>query len=186
MSEINQRRLSDIICENTDLPDLTEHVFVQVQQSWVRSPTVLGSILSTVLGSIPSTVLGSISSSPGLDPFNSPWFDPMNSPGFDPNILRHSRIWGAADEAVLNKVHNKKSQKNLLVNVFVQILSWIIPFIAEEIWYWKRPTLFCCRLIIGSNSLSLQLSMLQGPSSVPISYVRVRSGMQDDGRKDDV
>jgi hypothetical protein len=25
-----------------------------------------------------------------------------NSPGFDPNILRHSGIWGAADEAVLN------------------------------------------------------------------------------------
>jgi hypothetical protein len=59
MSEINQRRLSDIICENTDLPDLTEHVFVQVQQSWVRSPTVLGSIPN----------------SPGLDPFNSPMFD---------------------------------------------------------------------------------------------------------------
>ncbi len=25
------------------------------------------------------------------------------SPGFDPSILRHSGIWGAADEAVLNK-----------------------------------------------------------------------------------
>jgi len=29
LSEINQRRLSDLICENTDLPDLTEHVFIQ-------------------------------------------------------------------------------------------------------------------------------------------------------------
>ncbi len=28
-----------------------------------------------------------------------------NCPGFDPSILRHSGIWGAADEAVLNKVH---------------------------------------------------------------------------------
>ncbi len=28
-----------------------------------------------------------------------------NCPGFDPNILRHSGISGAADEAVLNKVH---------------------------------------------------------------------------------
>jgi hypothetical protein len=27
--------------------------------------------------------------------------------GFDPSILRHSGIWGAADEAVLNKVHKK-------------------------------------------------------------------------------
>ncbi len=28
-----------------------------------------------------------------------------NSPGFDPSILRHSGIWGAADDAVLNTVH---------------------------------------------------------------------------------
>jgi hypothetical protein len=28
-----------------------------------------------------------------------------NSPGFDPSILRHSEIWGAADEAMLNTVH---------------------------------------------------------------------------------
>ncbi len=33
------------------------------------------------------------------------------SPGFDPSILRHSGIWGAADEAVLNKVHRKKIKK---------------------------------------------------------------------------
>ncbi len=32
-------------------------------------------------------------------------------PGFDPSILRHSGIWGAADEAVLNILH-KKIQKN--------------------------------------------------------------------------
>ncbi len=31
-----------------------------------------------------------------------------NSHGFDPCILRHSGIWGAADEAVLNKVHKKE------------------------------------------------------------------------------
>jgi hypothetical protein len=34
-----------------------------------------------------------------------------NSPGFDPSIFRHSGIWGAADEAVLNTVHRKKIQK---------------------------------------------------------------------------
>jgi hypothetical protein len=34
------------------------------------------------------------------------------SPGFDPSILRHSVIWEAADEAVLNNVHkNKKFRK---------------------------------------------------------------------------
>ncbi len=31
-----------------------------------------------------------------------------NSPGFHPSILRHSGIWGEADEAVLNKVHRRK------------------------------------------------------------------------------
>ncbi len=30
-----------------------------------------------------------------------------NCPGFDPSILRHSEIWGAADETVLNIVHIK-------------------------------------------------------------------------------
>ncbi len=28
-----------------------------------------------------------------------------NCPGFDPSVLRHRGIWGAADKAVLNKVH---------------------------------------------------------------------------------
>ncbi len=31
-----------------------------------------------------------------------------NGPGFDPSIRRHSKIWGAADEAVLNIVRKKK------------------------------------------------------------------------------
>ncbi len=31
-----------------------------------------------------------------------------NGPGFDPSIRRHSGIWGAADEAVLNIVRIKK------------------------------------------------------------------------------
>jgi len=31
----------------------------------------------------------------------------LNGPGFDPSIRRHSGIWGAADEAVLNKVRKK-------------------------------------------------------------------------------
>ncbi len=32
--------------------------------------------------------------------------------GSIPSILRHSEIWGAADEAVLNNVHKKKKKKN--------------------------------------------------------------------------
>ncbi len=34
-----------------------------------------------------------------------------NSPGLDPSILRHSGIWGVADEAVMKKAH-KKSKKS--------------------------------------------------------------------------
>ncbi len=35
-----------------------------------------------------------------------------NCPGFDPGVLRHSGIWGVADEAVLNIVHTWKIFKN--------------------------------------------------------------------------
>ncbi len=45
-----------------------------------------------------------------------------NGPGFDPSIRRHSGIWGAADEAVLNTVRKKipqKIKKNLKINYCV-------------------------------------------------------------------
>jgi hypothetical protein len=45
----------------------------------------------------------------------------LNSPGFDANILRHSGIWGASDEAVLNTVHRKKIPKNPPVSTVVPI-----------------------------------------------------------------
>ncbi len=35
-----------------------------------------------------------------------------NSSGLDPSILWQNGIWGAADEAVLNKVHTKDTPKN--------------------------------------------------------------------------
>ncbi len=45
-----------------------------------------------------------------------------NSPGFDHSILRHSGIFGAADEAVLNKVCIKKSKIiHLLIVIIVDI-----------------------------------------------------------------
>ncbi len=34
-----------------------------------------------------------------------------DSRGFNPSILRHSGIWGASDEAVLNKVMKRKKEK---------------------------------------------------------------------------
>ncbi len=58
----------------------------------------------------------------GLGKFSLPlfcsWYLPLKknvhaqlSAGFNPSILRHSVIWGAADEAVLNKVPTMKRKK---------------------------------------------------------------------------
>jgi hypothetical protein len=43
-----------------------------------------------------------------------------NGPGFDPSIRRHSGIWGAADEAVLNIVRKKlkKSPQKIYIKTF--------------------------------------------------------------------
>ncbi len=40
----------------------------------------------------------------------------LQQSGFDPRILRHSGIWGAADEAVLNIVH-KHNEASSTVNI---------------------------------------------------------------------
>ncbi len=55
-----------------------------------------------------------------------------NSPGFYPSILRHSGIWGAADEAVLNSVSTKKkrSRKYLYSVSAIQILYFIFSFLC--------------------------------------------------------
>ncbi len=48
-----------------------------------------------------------------------------NGPGFDPSIRRHSGIWGAADEAVLNRVRKKKKKspkKIFLKKIFCRIV----------------------------------------------------------------
>jgi hypothetical protein len=45
-----------------------------------------------------------------------------NGPGFDPSIRRHSGIWGAADEAVLNIVRRKTKnipQKNIKKKIYI-------------------------------------------------------------------
>jgi hypothetical protein len=42
---------------------------------------------------------------------------------FDPSILRHSGMWGAADEAVLNPVHRKKFQKQTLLTIYIAVFS---------------------------------------------------------------
>ncbi len=45
-----------------------------------------------------------------------------NCPRYDPSILRHSGIWGAADKAVLNILHEKKKSKNA-TNNFLKFFS---------------------------------------------------------------
>ena len=50
-----------------------------------------------------------------------------NIPGFDPSILRHSRIWGAADEAVLNNVQkNSPLKKFRFYIVLLQFFHFIL------------------------------------------------------------
>ncbi len=50
-----------------------------------------------------------------------------NCPGFDPSILRHSGIWGAADEAALNIEHKKSEKAPLKINYLPLVLdSWSI------------------------------------------------------------
>jgi hypothetical protein len=64
-----------------------------------------------------------------------------NSPGCDPSILRHSGIWGAADEAVLNtvqKMKNKKTppSKNVLDQILgrpISILQSCFHFFPESL-----------------------------------------------------
>ncbi len=50
-----------------------------------------------------------------------------NGLGLDPSILRHSGIWGAADEAVLTEHKKKKEKKVFFMNQFPQGPMQIIP-----------------------------------------------------------
>ncbi len=48
---------------------------------------------------------------------------------FDPCILRHIGIWGSAEEAVLNTVHRKKSQKIFLFKFSAIFILFFNPFV---------------------------------------------------------
>ncbi len=67
-----------------------------------------------------------------------------NSPLFDPSILRHTRVWGTADETVFNTVTyiKEKIHFNLLYIVNVQCR-----------WYFKPPLRFIC---ISSSKIELR------------------------------
>ena len=69
-----------------------------------------------------------------------------NCPGFDPSILRHSGIWGAADETVLDKVlkNPKKSLKKkftwkkfIFLNVCKMYILYVLGYfsiIISSLW----------------------------------------------------
>jgi hypothetical protein len=65
-----------------------------------------------------------------------------NSPGFYPSILRHSGIWGAEDEAVLNTVHRKKIKTIPPVNssvlfrfasIFSHFIYWGVGDVRKQV-----------------------------------------------------
>jgi hypothetical protein len=67
-----------------------------------------------------------------------------NSPGFNSSILRHSGIWGAADEAVAKKVYKIQAKKgfykkrNILASLFsffpVYSSKWIHSSVGRGGW----------------------------------------------------
>ncbi len=61
-----------------------------------------------------------------------------NGPGFDPSIRRHSGIWGAADEAVLNIVwtENKKSLKNIYKKRTLNTTFTILFVVLKYVNHW--------------------------------------------------
>ncbi len=76
-----------------------------------------------------------------------------NGPGFNPSIRRHSGIWGAADEAVLNIVRKKK-RKNppkkyfKKIYLYTQEIRQFPPFSSVRtllvvLWYGIRTFIRC-------------------------------------------
>ncbi len=61
-----------------------------------------------------------------------------NIAGLDPSILRHSGIWGAAHEAVLNNVQKKKIQNTIFPKFrFVLLFLSFPPFFNMCIQLWQ-------------------------------------------------
>ncbi len=84
-----------------------------------------------------------------------------NSPGFDPSILRHSGIWGAADEAVLNNVHKKKKVKKSPLKKL-----YVFRYMEKDI---KKPMSTCFEVL--GNSL-INFSAHFGHHTVAIKFWR--------------
>ncbi len=59
-------------------------------------------------------------------------------PGFNPNILRQSGIWGAANEAVFNKVHEKSPQNHLYFIFFYGYFTCMVEARRCDLGEWVK------------------------------------------------
>ncbi len=82
-----------------------------------------------------------------------------NGPGFDPSIRRHSGIWGAADEAVLNIVRTKK-KKIPPKNIFKKSL-------ATHTCYSSSCTYSPWTLLVNPLQLNISVPSLPPPPPPP-------------------
>ncbi len=105
-----------------------------------------------------------------------------NGPGFDPSIRRHSGIWGAADETVLNTVR-KKYRKNPPKKYIKKIkknlrLSLPLPSMMKI----KLPlrTCWCIQIIWISYFLFRLLNILKPELFTLISYCWTASHWSSD------
>ncbi len=98
-----------------------------------------------------------------------------NGPGFDPSIRRHSGIWGAADEAVLNivRTERKKSPKKILKKKrwLKGTQDW------ESFWlrFWNLRYFFVCyvKILRFDNK-----NFLIGPLLGEVRFFRVVLGLR--------
>jgi hypothetical protein len=86
-----------------------------------------------------------------------------NCSGFDPSILRHSGIWGAADEAVVNNVYRKKipplKQNSVLLRfalIFLLHFAYL-KFVFASAFFWLSNFLVHFRF---ATSFSLYFAYL--------------------------
>ncbi len=90
-----------------------------------------------------------------------------NSPGFDPSILRHIGIWRAADEAVLNKVHFKKSPflfKYVYRCVSAYKCMLVQAYLCVYVSAWIYVQYQCIRInpaVIGKNFIWKETSWIE-------------------------
>ncbi len=100
-----------------------------------------------------------------------------NGPGFDPSIRRHTGIWGAADEAVLNNVRTKrkKSPKKYLEKIFTKIIYLSDFHTCSMSW---RPSSLVARsaivLFLTSSSTILKQKTIPSSPTKKLDQIRIR------------